>query len=73
MKSLHPFEPFVPKNSTKLIIGTIPPPRFCKNQNNILFDDVYFYYGSQDNYFWPILGDIFNVKFDYNNSENAIL
>ena len=24
----HPYPPFIPKNATKLIVGTLPPPRF---------------------------------------------
>jgi len=32
MYSKHPFEPFIPANATKLIIGTIPPYRFCLDE-----------------------------------------
>lgn len=72
MKSKHPFEAFVPVNSTKLIIGTIPPQRFCTGQQKLFEDDVNFYYGSRDNYFWGIMGKIFDAKFDYQNTEKAV-
>ena len=51
----HPFPPFVPTNATKLIIGSIPPQRFCNQKENgisLYPDDVNFYYGSRDNSFW---------------------
>ncbi len=56
--SIHPFEPFIPNNATKLIIGTIPPYRFCKQEGvepNLSSDDVNFYYGSHDNSFWELV------------------
>ena len=59
MKSTHPYEPFIPLNAEKLIIGTIPPIRFCIKEREIFDDDVNFYYGSRDNAFWPIIENIF--------------
>jgi len=66
----HPFEPYIPKNATKLIIGTIPPPRFSKKRLND--DDVNFYYGSNKNNFWNILGEIFNISFNKRNNDEEI-
>jgi G:T/U-mismatch repair DNA glycosylase len=67
MYSKHPFEPFVPANATKLIIGTIPPARFCYNQDSkkeeLEDGDVEFYYGSRDNYFWELIGTACNKDF----------
>ncbi len=71
MKSQHPFQPFIPINSTKLIIGTIPPPRFCKEPYHLLEDDVNFYYGSRDNHFWPLLEEVFKTKFEYLNNSKS--
>jgi G:T/U-mismatch repair DNA glycosylase len=74
--SKHPFEPFIPAHANRLIIGTIPPPRFCEQENFIVDDesdsDVNFYYGSRDNYFWPIVGDVFNHVFDYKKLKSSI-
>lgn len=70
MKNLeiHPFEPFIPNNATKLIIGTIPPERFFKK--NLSECDVNFYYGSHDNAFWKLISEIANIDFlRKNNSE----
>jgi len=72
MNSIHPYQPFIPKDAKKLIIGTIPPSRFCKEPQQLLEEDVNFYYGSRDNYFWQIIGEIFNKEFLYNNSQNAV-
>ena len=47
--STHPYEPYIPDNATKLIIGSIPPQRFCIKHSIIDNDDVKFYYGSKDN------------------------
>lgn len=72
MKSTHPFEPYIPADSEKLIIGTIPPPRFCKEPYQLYENDVNFYYGSRDNYFWGILEEVFERKLDYSNTEQAV-
>lgn len=56
----HPFEPFI-KNDTKfLIVGTIPPHRFCTN--SLEDGDVNWFYGSKDNSFWEIISCVFNTK-----------
>jgi hypothetical protein len=34
----HPYKPFIPKQATKLIVGTLPPPRF--SMGNLLEKDV---------------------------------
>lgn len=73
MKSKHPFEPFIPAGATKLILGTIPPARFCKNLNMELFeDDVDFYYGSKDNGFWDLFSEIFGEKLEKTNTSKSI-
>ena len=71
MKSQHPFQPYVPVNATKLIIGTIPPPRFCKKPQCLFEEDVNYYYGSRDNY-WPLLEVIFETRFEYSNNCKSI-
>ncbi|MCL6219792.1 uracil-DNA glycosylase family protein [Zunongwangia pacifica] len=66
----HPYKPFIPKGATKLIVGTLPPPRFT--QRRLKERDVDFCYGSQDGLLWPILDRIFNLKLIYDNSEEAV-
>ena len=70
MKETHPFQPYIPENATKLIIGTTPPPRFAKNE--LSDKDVNFYYGSSDNLFWDIVGEIAFVDFKKENSAQEI-
>lgn len=72
MKDIHPFEPFVPANATKLIIGTIPPHRFCV-PNKLSEKDVPFYYGSRDNYFWDLISNIYQTNLSPLNTMEAIL
>jgi len=69
-KETHPFEPYIPENATKLIIGTTPPPRFA--QSKLSDKDVNFYYGSEDNGFWNILGEITENDFKKENSIEEI-
>lgn len=66
----HPYPPFIPDNATKLIVGTIPPPRFSSGK---LFDkDVDFCYGSKYGLLWPILDQIYNLNFNFENTQKAI-
>ncbi|MDT0295447.1 uracil-DNA glycosylase family protein [Mesonia ostreae] len=69
-KHQHPYPPFIPKNATKLIVGTLPPPRFTTG--NFKPDDVNFCYGSRDGQLWKIIERIFKLDLTYNNSAEAI-
>ena len=46
-------EYYIPKNATKLLIGSMPPARICANKFRA--NDLNFFYGSSDNHFWDIL------------------
>lgn len=72
MYSKHPFEPYIPQDATKLIIGTMPPYRFCTEPQTLFDDDVNFYYGSRDNYFWDLIAEVTGVQLEHSNSEEAI-
>ena len=67
---LHPFEPFLYKDTKRIIVGTLPPPRFCTKEYKE--KDVLFCYGSQDGLLWQALDKIFNLKLVYNHSDFAI-
>lgn len=66
----HPYPPFIPEKCTKLIVGTIPPPRF--STGDIDQSDVDFCYGSRFGLLWPILERIFEVNLAYENTARAI-
>lgn len=66
----HPYRPFISKNATKLIVGTLPPPRF--SQGLLLERDVNFCYGSRNGQLWPILDLIFDLNLKYETTEIAI-
>ena len=66
----HPYRPFIPKNATKLIVGTLPPPRFSIGE--FKKGDVDFCYGSIDGQLWKILDNIFNLKLKFETTEFAI-
>ena len=72
MRSVHPYEPFVPQGATKLIIGTIPPYRFCIEPQELRDGDVNFYYGSRANAFWRLIEQATGETFDFENTEKAV-
>jgi len=69
-KHQHPYPPFIPESATKLIVGTLPPPRFTTG--DFKPDDVNFCYGSRDGQLWKILAQIFKVDLRFENSAEAI-
>lgn len=66
----HPYKAFVPQGTTRLIIGTLPPPRF--SAGNLYEEDVDFCYGSKNGLLWPLLEKIFNIELEYNNTNKAV-
>lgn len=66
----HPYKPFLNEETTKLIIGTLPPPRFTIGQ--LLEKDVDFCYGSCHNSLWLYIDEIHNLNLRYDNSQEAI-
>lgn len=70
-KHQHPYPPFIPEGTKRLIVGTLPPPRFTTGDLKI--DDVNFCYGSRDGQLWKILEAIYGVSLLYDNSEEAII
>jgi len=69
-KHIHPYPPFIPEGSTKLIVGTLPPPRFASG--NLKPSDIDFNYGSRDGQLWVILDRIFKMNFSYETTPEAI-
>ena len=66
----HPYEIFIPRGTAKIIIGTLPPPRFSLGK--LKERDVDFCYGSCDGMLWPALEKIFRLRLSYNNSAEAV-
>ena len=66
----HPYPPFIFPEATKLIVGTLPPPRFTSR--DLKKDDVDFCYGSRDGQLWPILDQIFDLGLVYETTQEAI-
>ena len=66
----HPYPPFIPENATKLIVGTLPPPRFTTGE--LKEGDVDFCYGSRDGQLWPILDKIFGLDLKFETTAQAI-
>ena len=67
---VHPYKPFIQEDTTKLIVGTLPPPRF--STGNLLEKDVDFCYGSYYNSLWIYLDKIYSLNLKFNNSQKAI-
>lgn len=69
-KHKHPYPPFIKKDTKKLIVGTLPPPRFTTG--DLLEKDVNFCYGSYYNSLWFYIDKIHDLGLLYDNSEQAI-
>ncbi len=65
----HPYEPFFPEGATKLIVGTLPPPRFTTRELNNR--DVDFCYGSSNGLLWPVLDRIFGLNLKFETTQEA--
>lgn len=65
----HPYKPFLFEEATKLIVGTLPPPRFTTGE--LKPEDVDFCYGSKDGQLWPILDRIFDLNLKYETTDFA--
>ena len=66
----HPYKPFIQDDTTKLIVGTLPPPRF--STGDLLEKDVNFCYGSYYNSLWLFIDKIHKLGLRYDNSQEAI-
>jgi len=66
----HPYQPFIQDDTTKLIVGTLPPPRFSTGE--LLEKDVNFCYGSYYNSLWLFIDAIHGLNLRYDNSKEAI-
>ena len=66
----HPYDIYIPEGTERLIVGTLPPPRFSIGK--LKQRDVDFCYGSCDGLLWPLLNQIFDLSLSYNNSIEAV-
>ncbi len=66
---IHPYDPFFPDGATKLIVGTLPPPRFTSRELNER--DVDFCYGSSNGLLWPVLDRIFGLQLKFETTQEA--
>lgn len=69
-KHTHPYQPFIQKDTQKLIVGTLPPPRFTTG--DLLEKDVDFCYGSYYNSLWLFIDKIHDLGLHFDNSQEAI-
>nr|WP_262917840.1 uracil-DNA glycosylase family protein [Muricauda sp. F6463D] len=56
--------------ATKLIVGTLPPPRFTTGE--LKPQDVDFCYGSSNGMLWPILDRIFDLGLKFETTNEAV-
>jgi G:T/U-mismatch repair DNA glycosylase len=66
----HPYPPFIQHDTEKLIVGTLPPPRFSTGE--LLEKDVDFCYGSYYNSLWLKIDKIYDLNLRFDNSEEAV-
>ena len=67
---IHPYPPYIPETATKLIVGTLPPPRFTTGE--LKSGDVDFCYGSRDGQLWQILDQLFGLDLKFETTNEAI-
>lgn len=66
----HPYPPFIQESTEKLIVGTLPPPRFSTGE--LLDKDVDFCYGSYYNSLWLYIDKIHDLNLRFDNSMEAV-
>ncbi len=66
----HPYKPFIKENTEKLIVGTLPPPRFTTGE--LIKLDVDFCYGSYYNSLWLYIDKIHDLSLDFENTHKAV-
>lgn len=66
----HPYKPILFDDTTKIIVGTLPPPRFTTG--DLKEGDVDFCYGSRDGQLWKILDQLFELNLKYETTEEAV-
>ncbi len=59
-----PYEPFNVETATKIVIGTICPPKLCDKRGRLdeTDKDWDWFYGSWDNLFWATLQELLGAK-----------
>ena len=66
----HPYPPYIPDTATRLIVGTLPPPRFSTGALNA--QDVDFCYGSSNGMLWKIWDRLYDLNLVFENTHFAI-
>ena len=66
----HPYQPFIKDNTDKLIVGTLPPPRFSTGE--LIKRDVDFCYGSYYNSLWLYIDRIHDLNLKFESTNEAI-
>lgn len=66
----HPYPPYILNDTKRLIVGTLPPPRFSTGKLNDA--DVDFCYGSSNGLLWKVWDKIYNLDLVYENTQEAI-
>ena len=66
----HPYSPFILPDTERLIVGTLPPPRFTTGALNE--EDVDFCYGSSNGLLWKVWDRIYVLNLVYENTQLAI-
>jgi hypoxanthine-DNA glycosylase len=64
----HPFEPFIPPNSTVLIVGSFPGREQTNDKGGV---DQWFY-GAKRNQFWTILSEVYQTELKSTESKRQL-
>jgi len=69
-RHIHPYPPYILPDTRRLIVGTLPPPRFTTGELNA--QDVDFCYGSSNGMLWKIWDRLYDLNLVYENTKHAI-
>ncbi len=71
MRSYHPYPPVVPACMRYVVVGTFPPARLTEHR--LASGDVPFYYGSRENYLWPVIRELTGLTLNSSDEMCAYL
>ena len=66
----HPYAHYIFSDTERLIVGTLPPPRFTTGALND--EDVDFCYGSSNGLLWKVWDKLYDLNLVYENTHHAI-
>ena len=65
---IHPFQPFIPKGTKYLIIGSFPG----KGQTEKMISETDWFYGAKRNTFWKIMEEVYETELETTSAKQKL-